>query len=70
MGISYKLRLERREMFQQQRRQVSIFTKVQEILHVQRVNTILRVILDHLVRNEQRLVGVGCAKTIERETTR
>ena len=42
---------------------------MQQILHVQRVNTILGVVLDDLVADEQRLVRVGCAETVEGETT-
>lgn len=42
---------------------------MQQILHVQRVDAILGVVLDDLVADEQRLVRVGCAETVEGETT-
>ena len=69
MGITNELRLVRREMLQQQRRQVTIFTEVQQVLHVQCVDAVLRVVLDDLVADEQRLVRVRGTKTVERETT-
>ena len=69
VGVSDELSLEVREMLEQKCGQVTIFTKMQQILHVQSIYTILRVVLDELVRDEQRLVGVGSTKTVERETT-
>ena len=42
---------------------------MQQILHVQRVDAILGVVLDDLVADEQRLVRVGCAETVEGKTT-
>ena len=42
---------------------------MQQILHVQRVDAILGVVLDDLVADEQRLVRVRCAETVEGETT-
>ena len=69
VGVSNELSLEIREMLEQKCGQVTIFTKMQQILHVQSIHTILRVVLDELVRYEQRLVGVGGTETVERETT-
>ena len=43
---------------------------MQEVLHVQRIDAVLRVIRDHLVRNQQRLVGIGGTETEKGETTR
>lgn len=60
VSITDELRLVHWEMFQQQRRKISILAKVEEILHVQRINPVLGVILNDLVGDEQRLMGVGC----------
>ena len=46
-----------------------IFTEMEQVLHVQRVDTILRVILNKLVRDQEGLVGVGSTQTVEGETT-
>ena len=70
MGVPNELRLEAREMFEEERGQVTIFTEVQEILHMQGVDAIFRVVLDELVRDEQGLVRVGGPQAIEGETTR
>ena len=37
---------------------------------MQRINTVFGIVLDQLVRDEERLVGVGRSETVERETTR
>ena len=42
---------------------------MQQVLHMQRVNTILRVVLDELVGDEQGLVGIRRSQAVERETT-
>ena len=42
---------------------------MQEILHVQRIDTVLGVVLDNLVADEERLVRIRGAETVERETT-
>jgi len=64
MGVPNELRLETREMLEEERGQVTIFTEMQEVLHVQGVDTIFRVVLDELVRNEQGLVRVGGSQSI------
>jgi len=69
MGVSDKLRLESREMLQQERRQVTIFTKMEQVFHVQRIHAIFGIVGDELVRDEKRLVGVGRAQSVESETT-
>jgi len=51
-----------------ERGQVTIFTEMQEILHMQGVDAIFRVVLDELVRNERGLVRVGGSQAIEGET--
>ena len=58
-----------REVFHDQRREVSIFSEVQQILHVQRVDAVLGIVLDDLVRDEERLVGIRSAKSVHGETT-
>ena len=42
---------------------------MQQILHMQRVDAILRIILDYLVRDQQRLVRIGRPEAVQRETT-
>ena len=69
MGITDELSLERREVLQQQGRKVPILSEMQQILHMQRVDAVLRVVVNELVGDEQRLVRVGCAQTVEGETT-
>ena len=69
MGIANELSLEEREVLEQESRQVTIFSEMQQVLHVQRVDAILRIVLDKLVADEQRLVCVRRPETIERETT-
>ena len=70
MCIPNELRLEVGEVLEQQGRQVSIFTEMEQVLHVQSVDTVLRVVPDDLVTDEERLVGIGSTKTIKCETTR
>ena len=69
MSVPDELRLVVREVLEQQCGQVTIFTKVQQVLHVQGVDAILRVVVDDLVADEQGLVGIRGAETVERETT-
>lgn len=70
MGIANELGLEEREMFEQKGGQVTIFSEVQQILHVQGVDAVFRVISDHLVGDDERLVSVGRPHSVKRETTR
>lgn len=69
MGVPNELRLEVGEVFQQKRREVSIFTEMEQILHVQSIHAIFRIVLDQLVRNQQGLVRIRGTETIKRETT-
>lgn len=70
MRISHELRLETREVLQQQSREVPILSEMQQILHMQCVDPVLRIVVYELVRDEQRLVRVRCPQAVERETTR
>jgi hypothetical protein len=67
--VTDELGLERGEVLEEERREVPILSEVQQVLHVQRVDAVLGVVLDELVRDEERLVGVGGAQAVERETT-
>ena len=69
MRIPDELSLEVGEVLEQQGCQVSIFTEVEQVLHVQSVDTVLRVVPNDLVTNEERLVGVGGTEAIQGETT-
>jgi hypothetical protein len=48
------------EVLQQQGSQITIFTQVEEIFHVQRIDPIFLIVLDERVGNEQRFVSVRC----------
>ena len=54
MGITDELGLEVREVLQQQRRHETILSEVQQVLHVQSVDTVLRVVTNDCIGNEQR----------------
>ena len=56
-------------MLEEQCREVSIFTEMEQVLHVQSVDTVLRVVPDDLVTDEERLVGIGGTEAIQGETT-
>ena len=70
MSVPNELCLETGEMLEEERGQVTIFTEMQQILHMQGIDAILRVVLDELVRDEQGLVCIGGSQAIEGETTR
>ena len=46
-----------------------ILSEMQEILHMQRIDVIFRVVVDELVGDEVRLEGIRGAETIEGEAT-
>lgn len=69
MSIADELSLVVGEVFEQQGSQVTIFTEMQEVLHVQGVDAVLRVVFDDLIRNEEWLVRVVGAETVHGETT-
>ena len=52
MSIPDELRFEEREVLEEQRSKLSIFTNWQKVLHMQCVDTILRVVVDKLVEDE------------------
>lgn len=70
MSVTNELRLVKREVLKKKSCEVSIFSKVEQVLHVQGVDAILGIILNHLVSNEERLMCVWSSKTVEGETTR
>lgn len=59
LGIAHKDRLVVTKVLQHKRGQVSIFSEVQQVLGVQRVDAVLGVVVDHRVGNEQRTMCVG-----------
>lgn len=69
MGVTDELSLVVREMLQEQSRQVTIFTQMQQILLVQGVDSVLGIVADDLVRDEEGFVGVGRSEAVHRETT-
>lgn len=69
MSVANELRLEIREVLKKKCGEVSIFSEVQQVLHVQCVHTILRVVLDQLVGDEERFVRIRSPQAVERETT-
>lgn len=69
MRISHELGLMPREVLQDQGREVSIFSEMKQVLHVQSVDPILRVVVNDLVGDEERLVRVRSAQSVDRETT-
>ena len=69
VGITNELGLEHGEVLQEEGGKVSIFTKVQQVLHVESVDTVFGVVGNKLVRDEEWLVGVRRAQAVESETT-
>lgn len=70
MGIPDELCLVVAEVFEEKCSQVSIFTEVQQVLHVKRVHAVLRIVVDDLVGDEEGLVRVVGSEAIHGETTR
>lgn len=68
--IGAKLRLERREVFHHQRRQKTIFTEREQILLVQCIHVRLGVFFNDTVRDDNGSSFIGCADTVQGETTR
>ena len=64
MRITDELRLEPREVLKQERCQVSIFTKMEKVLHVQGIDAVLGVVGDELVGYQEGLVGIGGVQTV------
>jgi hypothetical protein len=70
MSVPDELGLVVREVLKQQGCQVSIFTKMEQVLHMERVDTVLRVVVDNGLGDKEWLVGVGSAESVHGETTR
>ena len=70
LGVRRELHLEGREVLHHDSRQVSIFTKREQVLLVQRVDVGFRVLLDDAVRDDDGPTLVRGPDTIHRETTR
>jgi hypothetical protein len=69
VGVSDELGLVVPEVLKQQGCQVSIFTKMEQVLHMESVNAVLRVVVDDGLGDEEWLVGVGSAESVHSETT-
>lgn len=69
MSIADELCLEQWEMLEEERGEVTIFSKMQKILHVQRVDPVFGIVFNHLIRYEERFVGIRSPDAIESETT-
>ena len=71
MSIPDELGFEEREVLSgEQPGEVSILTKMQKVLQMQCVDTILRVIVDKLVGDKQRVMGIRNPKAAKGEATR
>ena len=69
MSITDELGPETREVLEQERGEVTIFSEMQKVLHVQRIDAIFRIVVDELVGDEEWLVRIRGAETIEGEAT-
>ena len=59
MSVTDELGLVHREVLQEESREVTIFTKMEKVLHVEGVDSVFGIVLDDSVGDEQGLVGVG-----------
>lgn len=69
MRISNEFGLVGWEILQDQCREVSIFTEKQQVFEMERVDSVLRVLVNDLIRDEERLVRVRSAQSVDGETT-
>lgn len=69
MSVPDELGLVVREVLKQQGRQVSIFTKMEQVLHMESVDAVLRVVVDDSLGDEEWFVGVGSSESVHGETT-
>ena len=69
MSVANKLGFVHREVLQEERNEVSIFSEAQRILHVQNISTVLRVVLYHPVEYQRGFMGIECLPMIQSETT-
>ena len=65
MSVPDKLGLVGGEILQDQRCQVSIFTQVQQVLEMQRVDPVLRVLVNDLIRDKKRLVRIRRSQSVD-----
>jgi hypothetical protein len=69
LSVPDELGLVVREVFEQQGRQVSIFTKMEQVLHMEGVDAVLRVVIDNSFGDEEWFVCIGGAEPVHGETT-
>jgi len=69
MSVANKLGFVHREVLQEERNEVSIFSEAQQILHVQNISMVLRVVLYHPVEYQWGFMGIECPPMIQSETT-
>ena len=70
VSVADELRLEQGEMLQKNRCEVTILPEVKQILHMQRIDPIFGIILDDLIGNQKRFVGIRGAEAVEGKTPR
>jgi hypothetical protein len=68
--IRNELGLERGEVFQEERRQETIFTEREQVLLVKRIYVAFSVLVDDTVGDDDRSALVCGTDTVERETSR
>ena len=61
VGIPNELGLAGGEVFQEQSCQVTILSQMQQVLHVERVDPVFRIIMEELGGDEEGFVGIGSA---------
>jgi len=69
VSIPDKLGLVGGEVFQEQSRQVTILSQVQQVLHMERIDPVLRIVVKKLIGDEEGFMGVWSAQAVESETT-
>ena len=69
LSVPDELGLVVREVLKQQGCQVSIFTEMEQVLHMESVDAVLGVVVDDSLGNEERLVCVRSPESVHGETT-
>ena len=69
MSVPDKLGLVVWEVLEQQGCQISIFTKMEQVLHMESVDAVLRVVIDDRLGDEEWLMGVRSAESVHSEAT-
>lgn len=69
MSIPDKLGLVGGEVFQEQSCQVTILSQVQQVLHMERIDSVFRIVVKKLIGDEEGFMGVWSAQAVEGETT-